>query len=265
MNKTVSKFGDIPIAVTSVYPDTQSKAEIVLIHMSWGGAWIFTLYQKFFASHGITTHAVDLRGHGRSGGSVEGATMQAYVHDVAVAVEGLGITNPIVIGHSMGGLVALMYASQFPTTATVVLDGSPSIEVQQTSTEKTYPASYKPTDAGMPKNPLKVMEALKDISLWRMIAMKMRLGVESGVARSDRKHGISVPKSSIQSPLLFIGAENGTSLPFGIGIEKTKKQAEYYDAKLIEIKGASHPGLLIGDHWKEVCQHILNWLQTNDI
>jgi len=92
--------------------------------------------------------------------------------------------------------------------------------------------------------------------------MKMMLGVESGVARSERKKGISVPKESLKAPVLFIGAERGTSLPFGIGIELVRAQAAYYGAPVVEIQGATHPGLLIGKHWKKTAEAVVRWLET---
>jgi len=266
MKKERNSFGDIPISVISATLENVEDAKnIVFIHMSWGGAWAFDLYIKHFTQRGYNCHALDLRGHGDSGGTVNGTTMQDYVDDVRTAVEYLKLDNPIVVGHSMGGLIALMYSAQFESSATISLDGSSSLEVQQSSEEKIYPESYTPQSAGMPKNPIKAMLALKDIYPWRLMKMKGMLKVESGVARSERKKGISIPKEKLPQPLLFIGAEKGTSLPFGIGIEQAKKQAEYYGSKVIEIKGATHPGLLIGRHWEDSAEAIIKWLNANNL
>ncbi|GMQ94919.1 MAG: alpha/beta hydrolase [Patescibacteria group bacterium] len=266
MKEVRKLIGNIPISTVSIFAEkAESAKDIVFIHMSWGDAWIFALYMKFFAQAGYNCHALDLRGHGNSGGTVEGATMQDYVDDVRDVVRGLGIQNPIVIGHSMGGLIALMYSAQYGSSATVSLDGSPGLEAQKTNEEKTYPKSYTPTDSGMPTNPMKAMVALPDIYPWRLMKMKKKLTVESGIARSERKRGISVPKEKLGQPLLFIGAEKGTSLPFGIGIEKARAQAKYYNAPVVEIKNASHPGLLIGKHWRESAQAILDWLRDNNL
>lgn len=264
MNKLHNKHGSLPIATVSVLAeDAKNATDIMFIHMSWGGTWAFDYYLDFFAERGYNAHALDLRGHGESGGTVEGATMQDYVDDVHAAVTGLELDNPVIVGHSMGGLVALDYSAQHGSKATVAMDSSPPIEVQKESKEKEYKPAYTPADSGMPSNPIKVMSALPDIAIfpWRLAKLKRSLGVESGVARSDRKRGVSVPKEEIPQPLLFIGGEKGTSLPFGIGIEKARKEAEYYDAPVVEIKGATHPGILIGWHWKGAAREILNWLE----
>jgi len=266
MKQIRNSFGDIPISIISVLPKSaENSKNMVFIHMSWGGAWVFNLYMDYFAQRGYICHALDLRGHGESGGTVVGATMQDYVDDVKTVVENLNIDNPIIVGHSLGGLVALMYSAQHGSSATISLDGSPSLEVQQSSEEKTYPESYTPQSAGMPTNPIKAMMALKDIYPWNLMKMKKMLKTESGIARSERKKGISIPKDKLTQPLLFIGAENGASLPFGIGIEKAKKQAEYYGSKVIEIKGATHPGLLIGRHWKASALAMASWLSENNL
>lgn len=265
MINSTKSVGEIPISVTSSINEDNSRGDIVFIHMSWGGSWAFNSYIKFFTKVGYNCHALDLRGHGKSGGTVEGATMQDYVDDVYVSILDLNIQNPIIIGHSMGGLIALMYSKTHTVKATISMDGSPSLEVQKTSEEKTYPASYSPTDAGMPESPMKAMMAFPDIYPWKLMGMKKMLGVESGVARSERKRGISIPKESLKSPLLFIGAEKGTSVSFGIGIEKATAQAEYYGAPIIEIAKATHPGLLIGRYWKNSAKAILNWLEQQSM
>lgn len=263
MGKIHKQFGALPIAgVALKTKNKESLGDIMFVHMSWGGAWAFEKYMKFFASAGYNTYAVDMRGHGDSGGMVEGATMQDYVEDVRLAVISFGLDNPVVVGHSMGGLVALMYAAQHKTKTTIILDGSPSLEVQKTSEEKQYEPLYTPQDSGMPSNPFQSMKLLPDMYPWNLMKLKFNLKFESGVARSERKLGISVPKEKILPPLLFIGAELGTSLPFGIGIEKSRAQAEYYDAPIVEIKGATHPGLLIGKHWKKAVEAILDFLNN---
>jgi pimeloyl-ACP methyl ester carboxylesterase len=265
MQKINKLVGNIPISTVSVLAKKSDNIKnIIFIHMSWGGSWAFDFYMEFFAKAGYNCYALDLRGHGNSGGSVINTTMQDYVDDVRTMVSELNIQNPIVVGHSMGGLIALMYSAEYGSRATISIDGSPSLEAQKTSEEKTYSPSYTPQDSGMP-NPMKAMMILSDIYPWRLMKMKKLLKVESGVARSERKLGISIPKEKLTQPLLFIGAEKGTSLPFGIGIEKVTMQAEYYNAKVVEIKGASHPGILIGKHWKKSTEAILKWLKEKTI
>jgi pimeloyl-ACP methyl ester carboxylesterase len=51
--------------------------------------------------------SVDLRGHGSSDAPRQDYTMQVFGDDLAALCAALGLVKPIVIGHSMGGNIAL--------------------------------------------------------------------------------------------------------------------------------------------------------------
>jgi pimeloyl-ACP methyl ester carboxylesterase len=72
-----------------------------------------------------TVVAVDLRGHGASapGEVYDAASMAADVHATLQAL-GLDEQPPGVIGHSLGGLVAVAYGSSFPARAIIDVDQS---------------------------------------------------------------------------------------------------------------------------------------------
>ncbi|PIR69331.1 MAG: hypothetical protein COU47_03085 [Candidatus Niyogibacteria bacterium CG10_big_fil_rev_8_21_14_0_10_46_36] len=233
---------------------------IVLVHGSWGSSAMWMGYTQFLTSKGWDVYALDLRGHGNSEGEVRGATMKNYADDIAQVVAENDLENPVVIGHSMGGLVALMYVAEHGAEAVVAIDPSPSKEVQGEGEKKDYPETYSPMDAGMPTDPMEVMKALPDIPQEKLMKMKEMLGMESGVARSERKLGIGIPKERLTMPVLFVGGELGESVPFGIGIETAEAMADYYQKDVIEIKGATHPGILIGEHAMEAVTQIEDWL-----
>ena len=54
--------------------------------------------------------AVDLRGHGLSKAGNLGFTIEQMADDLATVLEALDLTETILVGHSMGGMVALEYA-----------------------------------------------------------------------------------------------------------------------------------------------------------
>ena len=60
--------------------------------------------------------AIDLAGHGQSGHRPPGAhyNQMDYVQDLHQLVEALGVDNVILVGHSLGGIIASIYASSFP-------------------------------------------------------------------------------------------------------------------------------------------------------
>lgn len=264
MTKINIAIGENKIYVLPLtHKDPPSRPPLLFVHMSWGGLWAFKMYMRFFFEHGFDCYALDLRGHGISGGSVAGATMKDYVSDVREVVKYYKLKSPFIIGHSMGGLVALMYGASHTASGIVSIDGSPTAEVQGEGRNVQYPAEYTPADAGMPSEPESVMQVFPDLQSEQLKNLKGMLKTESGVARSERKRGVSIPKDSLSIPLLFVGAELGTSVPFGIGIEKSNMMAGYYSAYSLEIKGASHPGILMGSHWKDAAEKINKWLLAN--
>jgi pimeloyl-ACP methyl ester carboxylesterase len=68
--------------------------------------------EPFSASHTVVT--VDLPGHGSSGMDRTRWTVEAFGGDVKAVVEHLGLDRVILIGHSMGGPVALEAAALMP-------------------------------------------------------------------------------------------------------------------------------------------------------
>ena len=68
--------------------------------------------QRFEARHRVL--AVDLRGHGESDAPRERYTIAAMADDVGWLCEQLAISRPVVIGHSLGGLIALELAATRP-------------------------------------------------------------------------------------------------------------------------------------------------------
>ena len=65
--------------------------------------------------------AVDLRGHGESARQApyDAFTMAADVHAV---VEAVGPTDPLLVGHSLGGAVVSLYAATYPARGVVNVD-----------------------------------------------------------------------------------------------------------------------------------------------
>lgn len=56
----------------------------------------------------------DARGHGRSEGPEEGYNTALMADDLAGVITGLGLSQPLVMGHSMGGATTLMLAATYP-------------------------------------------------------------------------------------------------------------------------------------------------------
>jgi pimeloyl-ACP methyl ester carboxylesterase len=73
---------------------------------------------RFAQDHRVV--AVDLRGHGESDAPHQPYTMRAFADDVAWMSRQLGLCRPVLVGHSLGGLVGLELAAARPQCAGAV-------------------------------------------------------------------------------------------------------------------------------------------------
>lgn len=87
---------------------------IVFVHGALNDHSVWTLLARWFAHHGYAVLAVDLPGHGRSGGaplaSVE--ALGAWLHRL---MDAAGVAQATLVGHSMGSLIALEAAARAST------------------------------------------------------------------------------------------------------------------------------------------------------
>jgi pimeloyl-ACP methyl ester carboxylesterase len=93
-----------------------------MIHGAFCGGWIFDQFRQPFEAAGHTVLALDLPGHQPKArpGAVTGVSMSDYARAVSQACAALD-EPPILIGHSMGGLVAQLAAAKTPLKALVLL------------------------------------------------------------------------------------------------------------------------------------------------
>jgi len=266
MDKKEYTLGENKIAVEHLIPDEKKYDHpLLFVHGSFGGLFMWRMIADQLTEKGFECYSLSLRGHKPSGDvDLRKIIMQDYADDVAVVIDELNLKNPVIIGHSMGGLVVLMYAKDHSDTHAVIsVDPSQSLEVGGQGDEDRIakiPLVYDVMKAGMPMEEKEIMEKMPDLPKETLMMMKEVFGEESGSARRDRKRGISIPKESIAMPYLIVGGELGGSLPFGISVEKSKAMAEYYSSDFVEIKGATHPGVIMGVHAKETGNAIASWL-----
>ena len=89
-----------------------TKPSIVFIHGSGMDHCVWTLASRHFARHGNNVIAVDLPGHGRSGGAPL-ATIEAMAEWTVSVLDTLNIEQAAVVGHSLGSLIALESAAAY--------------------------------------------------------------------------------------------------------------------------------------------------------
>ncbi|HEY6066296.1 MAG TPA: alpha/beta hydrolase [Thermoanaerobaculia bacterium] len=100
----VVRSGDaVPIHYTA---DGKGEPALVFVHC-WTCDRRFWDAQMAFFSRDHRVVAMDLAGHGESGGNREDWTIEAFGDDVRAVVDALGLRRVVLVGSSMGGLVSL--------------------------------------------------------------------------------------------------------------------------------------------------------------
>jgi pimeloyl-ACP methyl ester carboxylesterase len=86
---------------------------VVFIHGAQNDHSVWALQSRYFAHHGYSVLAVDLPGHGRSAGPALGTVEEMAVWLLSV-LDSAGTGPALLVGHSMGSLIALEAAYQSP-------------------------------------------------------------------------------------------------------------------------------------------------------
>jgi pimeloyl-ACP methyl ester carboxylesterase len=100
-------------------------APIIMVHGAFCGGWAFEAFKTPFEKAGHVCTAPDLPGHGRLAGRAGpiGASMSDYARAVADLAADCD-RPPILVGHSLGGLVVQMAAMRAPVSGLILLSPS---------------------------------------------------------------------------------------------------------------------------------------------
>ncbi|MFZ9942455.1 MAG: alpha/beta fold hydrolase [Bacteroidia bacterium] len=99
---------------------------VMILHGLFGSSDNWLTIGKALAENGYRVALTDLRNHGLSPHD-DRFDLVSMAEDVNTLITNEGMHHPILIGHSLGGKVAMRYACQFPDqlSAMVVLDIAP--------------------------------------------------------------------------------------------------------------------------------------------
>ena len=87
-----------------------AKPTVVFIHGVLNDHSVWILQSRYLAHHGFNVLAVDLPGHGRSGGDAPVSVEDAATF-VADLLDAAGVKQAALVGHSWGSLIALQAAA----------------------------------------------------------------------------------------------------------------------------------------------------------
>jgi pimeloyl-ACP methyl ester carboxylesterase len=242
---------------------------IVMVHGAFCGGWAFERFRTPFEAAGFEVLAPDLRGHGEGepSGAVVGVSMTDYAADIArLCAE--QAEPPVLLGHSMGGLVAQLAARKAEIRALVLLAPSPPWGVAGSSLEEAATAfgvqMIGPFSSGAlpPDRGLMRAYSLDRMPKSEQEAAVARLRPESAMAVRETLNWwldpfmtTSVGAGAITAPSLVLSGQGDVVHSSATA----KATAERIGAAFKVMPGMSH--WLVGEPgWEDVAQTALGWL-----
>jgi non-heme chloroperoxidase len=254
--------------VESWLPERRSRRKpLLFIHGELAGSWVWERYLGYFASRGWEGHALNLRNHFWSQ-TADPATLSfdTYTEDVVATLERFG-SGVVVVGHGMGGLLALKAAERMPMSALILLSAELPRELRVPARPhelREIPVAYGKSMIGWETLPERLLRDDRDLSLADVLRIQHLLGQkphEAGAARRQMLAGVPVDRRSVaETPLLVVGA----GLDRTVTLADSERLAEWLDAEYEPFAAHSHFGLVVGENsFGQVADSIRSFLETN--
>ena len=251
MQRTFSGVGGVDIVYDTWTPNVEPRGAVVLSHGFGEHARRYDHVARRFGEAGLVTYALDHRGHGRSGGRrVRVRRLSEYTDDFATLVgiadrEHPGLTRTV-LGHSMGGGIALAYASEHgPDYDLLVLSG-PAIAAQD-GVKPLLAVVGKVVGAVLPRVPVQQLDAnavSRDpdvVADYNADPQVWHGKVPAGVARALLLVGQSMPQraQALTKPLLVVHGSDDRLIP-ARGSERLVERGASEDVHLKIYPGLFH-------------------------
>ena len=268
IRKDEIELHDRGVYIESWLPERRSRRKpLLFVHGELAGSWIWERFLGFFASRGWEGHALNLQNHYWSR-VVDPAELsfETYVDDVVAALGRLGPTT-VVIGHGLGGLLALKAAEQVPVGGLVVLSPEPPAALRQSAPShllRDVPDVYGRARIGWSTLPEKLQRDHRDLTIGDVLRIQHLLGQkphESGRARRAVLAGVDVdPRPLADIPRLVIGGGLDAVVPEPM----SELVANWLGAEYEPFGAHSHYGLIVGEQsHQQVAEAIRGFLEAH--
>jgi alpha-beta hydrolase superfamily lysophospholipase len=244
---------------------------VLFVHGMWHAAWCWAEYfLPYFSQQGYVAHALSLRGHGDSEGRerLRWTSINDYVSDVAQVVGQLQ-SPPVLVGHSMGGMIVQKYLESHKAPAAVLLASAPPKGVIPATVRVflRHPFTVLKVNLTMSMFPVvgtprMAREGLfsTDMPEDKVTAYFAKLQDESYRAYLDML-GLNLPRPrQTETPMLVLGAANDTI----ISPKEVEATARAYGVEAEFFPGMAHD-MMLEAGWQEVADRILVWLDTQGL
>ena len=247
---------------------------IFMIHGMWAGGWYWENFERFFSDRGYHCVATTLRHHdmdprGTPDPRLGTTSLLDYAEDLEAEIGQLGV-QPIVMGHSMGGLLAQILGSRGLAKALVLLTPAPPAGINALKPSVIKSFWRLPTQWGFWKKPIQqtfndgAYATLGNLPPAEQREIHARLVYESGRAASeialwplDPGKASRVDQSKVTCPVLVVGAAHDKATPVSV----VRQQAKKYGAAATYKEFPNNAHWVIGEPgWEEIAQYVSDWL-----
>ncbi|MCW1930634.1 MAG: alpha/beta hydrolase [Candidatus Kerfeldbacteria bacterium] len=245
-----------------------AEKSIVLIHGLSGSSSAWGEFENFFSTE-YRVLSFDLRGHGYSARPQKFSdySLSHMAEDCVALMNYLNITQPIIIGHSLGSLVLFELLKAHPTLPSRVVFLAPEYNVARRVGPRIIRALMFPVrwlqhipvrhPRGRQVTYAPRYTGTGDWNLLRMYADITATGIRSFLfatyhSFSVRCDGVA---KHIQCPVLMIHGKRDTIFPVKNALELEK---EFPHARAVILNNADH--ILVLNHAQEVLPHINTFL-----
>jgi pimeloyl-ACP methyl ester carboxylesterase len=216
----------------------------------------------WFSGQGWECHALDFRHHGAAGGpgTLRRSRIKHYVADLAEAVESLD-RPPILIAHSMGGLVAQRFLEQQDLPGAVLLTTVPVGGVWRATgrTIRRHPLKFLEANLRLDLGPLVDTQRMArsmlydpDIDPEEVERLQPMLQSESYLAYLDMIFVTRPRPPLVHTPVaLIIGDQDRL-----FSVREAERTAAAYGVEPAVIRGAGHD-LMLGPRWEQSANAVM--------
>jgi pimeloyl-ACP methyl ester carboxylesterase len=238
-----------------------SRPPILFVHGLWAGAWLWERWLPVAAERGRDAWAIDLRGRNgsRPVPDLGRVRIDGFVRDVRDALGHIG--PAIVVGHSMGGLVAQAVAAGDANVRAVALLCSvpPRGIVALSGPLVRQAGAYLPAmvrgRAFAPRRADADALIMNEVEQAERDALFSRFVADSGtVAREIALGRVAVDPAAVHVPVMVGGATRDRISPPAIH----PKLVDRYGAQQLVFEGRGHL-IMLEDGWRERAGLVLDW------
>lgn len=252
------------------------RPTLVMIHGMWSGSWVWDDWIPFFEERGYRCLAPTLRYHDAPPLEPPAALGRTSLRDYAADLDaqvGQLHSPPILMGHSMGGMLAQLLAMRRPTRALVLLATMPpqGINVLSSDSLRMFRTAFqswgfwrkptRPTFADAEASMLGHLGQSERKAVYdRLVHESGRVGCETGFWFLDPYRAKWVDTLRIVCPVLVVaGADDRLHPPATM-----KWVARKYEPRSTYLEFPGHGHWLVGEPgWQEVASSIGDWLDRH--